>query len=85
LRRSSDLTELPRISVENSIRDHPHESGDQDIAYAIASAIPREAIEDYHPISTSQVAALQEIIADILVEKAPWLTEIKTFYRDDGS
>ena len=78
LRRSCDLTELPKITVENCIRDRPHESGDREIAYAIASGIPREAIEEYHLISPSQVA-LQEIIADILVEKAPLLTEIKTF------
>jgi len=43
LRRSCDLTELRSITVENSIRDHPHESGDQDIAYVITSGIPRKA------------------------------------------
>jgi len=81
LLRSCDLTELRSITVVNSMRDRLHDVRDEEIAYVIASGIPREAIEEYHPISTSH-AALQEIIADILVEQAPLLTEMKvTLFR----
>ena len=76
LLRRCDLTELRSITVVNSSQDHPHDnSSDGSIAAAIAAGIPREAFEQYHPISPSQ-AALQEIIADILVEQAPLLTEM---------
>ena len=80
LLRSCDLTELRSINVDHSGQDRPHNSSDGNIAYVIASGIPREAIEEYHPISPSQ-AALQEIIADILVEKARLLTKMSVTVR----
>jgi len=54
LLRSFDLTELQRITVENATGpDHLPGSIDQAIADAIAAGfpIPREVIEEYHPIS----------------------------------
>jgi len=70
LLRSCDLTELRSITVNYNYEDVPHDARDRDIAAAIAAGIPRGAIEEFHPMSPSQ-AALQEIIAGILVEKAP--------------
>ena len=64
LLRRCDLTELRSIGVNNSMRDRPRHTSDGDIAAAIAYGIPREAIEEYHPVSLSPVA-FQEIIADI--------------------
>jgi len=76
LLRRCDLTKLRSINVYHRGEDGPRDASDEEIAAAITSGIPREAIEEYHPISPSH-AALQEIIADILVEQAPLLTEMK--------
>jgi len=81
LLRRCDLTELRSITVGNSMQDRLYDSSDGNIAAAIAAGIPREAIEEYHPISPSR-ANVKEIIADILVEQAPLLTKINvTLFR----
>jgi len=81
LLRRCDLTELRSITVENSMQDGLYVSRDKALVHVIAAGIPREAIEEYHPISPSR-SNVKEIIADILVEQAPLLTKINvTLFR----
>jgi len=76
LLRTCDLSELTSVYFDEV--SCKYQSSDEAISYAIAAGVPRDALEELHsPVMPWDWRFDEEIVADLLAEKAPSLIKME--------